>query len=217
MTYSKILVVLPHPDDEVFPMSGSLAKHIQEGAHVTYICLTLGEMGRNLGNPAFANRVTLPQMRRKELETSSKIIGVQDLRLLGYHDKTVEFEPFDQLDARIKAIYDEVEPDLVYTYHPKHGVHPDHNACGAAVIRVLATVDAAVRPPVRCCAFPDQGLGEPDVVTDVSAFLEQKTKALGAHKTQFQQYSELDLSLPENEDFLKRISTERFWLYPFKG
>lgn len=215
MTYKKILVILPHPDDEVFPMSGTLAKQISEGSHVTYICLTLGEMGRNLGNPAFANRVTLPQMRKKELMESSVNIGVQDLRLLGYHDKTIEFEPFEELDARLKEIYDEVQPDLIYSYHPLHGVHPDHNACGAAVIRMVASLPANERPPVRCCAFPDQGLGEPDVVEDVTAFLPQKTESLRAHKTQFQAYSNLDLTLAENADFLKRISTERFWLYKF--
>ena len=43
-----ILVVLPHPDDEAFGLAGTLAKHIDQGVPVTYICLTLGEMGRNL-------------------------------------------------------------------------------------------------------------------------------------------------------------------------
>lgn len=213
--YKRILVVLPHPDDEVFPMSGSLRKHIEEGAHITYLCLTLGEMGRNLGNPAFANRVTLPAYRKNELMTSAKIIGIQDLRLLGYHDKTVEFEPFEAIDAHIGSIMAEVKPDLIYSYHPLYGVHPDHNACGAVVVRIVSAMKPEERPPVRCCAFPDMGLGEPDVVTDVSPYLSYKTEALKAHKSQFQAYSDIDITLPENQDFLKRISTERFWLYKF--
>ena len=72
---NNILVILPHPDDEAFGLSGSLAKHISEGAHVTYACLTLGEMGRNMGVPPFANRVTLPAIRKKELEASCAAIG----------------------------------------------------------------------------------------------------------------------------------------------
>ena len=47
MVQKHILVVLPHPDDEVFPMSGTLSRLIGEGSYVTYVCLTLGEMGRN--------------------------------------------------------------------------------------------------------------------------------------------------------------------------
>ena len=40
--HQRILVVYPHPDDEAFSVSGTLAKYIDSGAHVTYACLTLG-------------------------------------------------------------------------------------------------------------------------------------------------------------------------------
>ena len=96
---SRILVVLPHPDDEAFGLSGTLAKYIDNGAQVTYACLTLGEMGRNMGVPPFATRVTLPSIRKEELEASCRAIGIQDLRMLGFHDKTIEFEDQDQLDG----------------------------------------------------------------------------------------------------------------------
>ena len=51
-----ILVVFPHPDDEAFSVAGTLALYINEGTPVTYMCLTLGQMGRNLGNPPFTTR-----------------------------------------------------------------------------------------------------------------------------------------------------------------
>lgn len=47
----QVLVIFPHPDDEAFGVSGTIAKHIQNGTPVTYACLTLGEMGRNMGDP----------------------------------------------------------------------------------------------------------------------------------------------------------------------
>lgn len=217
MTYKRILVILPHPDDEVFPMSGTLAKMISEGSHVTYLCLTLGEMGRNLGNPPFANRITLPAVRKKELETSTGIIGIQDLRLLGYHDKTIEFEPFDSLDARLLAIVKEVKPDLVFSFYPGYGVHPDHNACGAATIRVIGSLPKAERPVVYCSAFPTANdLGEPDVVIDIRPFLEKKLGALKAHSSQFQMSEILERYQEEESAFKRRIGVERFWTYPFK-
>lgn len=45
-----LLVVLPHPDDEAFGVAGTILSHKEAGHDVTYICLTLGEMGRNMGN-----------------------------------------------------------------------------------------------------------------------------------------------------------------------
>ena len=100
----RVLVVFPHPDDEAFSSSGTIAKLIAEGAHVTYACLTLGEMGRNLGVPLIANRVTLPSIRKQELIKAAEAIGIQDLRCLGYLDKTIEFEPYEKIDAEIAAI-----------------------------------------------------------------------------------------------------------------
>lgn len=41
----QVLVVFPHPDDEAFGVSGTIATHIENGTPVTYACLTLGEMG----------------------------------------------------------------------------------------------------------------------------------------------------------------------------
>ena len=212
----RILVVLPHPDDEVFPMSGTLAEYIYEGSTVTYACLTLGEMGRNLGNPPFANRVTLPQVRLKELEESCQIIGIQDLRCLGFHDKTIEFEPHEYLDGRILTIIEEIQPELIFTFYPGYGVHPDHNACGAAVIRIVNGMKKEDRPVVMCTAFPtDNDLGKPDVVNKIGIYMKQKIGALKAHSSQFR-IPELESDLNEEHDaFMKRISTERFWIYQF--
>ena len=51
-----VLVIFPHPDDETFSSAGTIASYIDAGVPVTYACLTLGQMGRNLGNPPFATR-----------------------------------------------------------------------------------------------------------------------------------------------------------------
>ena len=216
MKMDKILVVLPHPDDEVFPMSGTLSKLISEGSHVTYVCLTLGEMGRNLGNPPFANRVTLPAAREKELRKSCDVIGIHDLRLLGFHDKTIEFEPYDYIDGKIKEIIDEVHPDVIFSFYPGYGVHPDHNACGAAVIRIVDSMPPEERPAVYCTAFPtDNDLGKPQVVNDISDYIDQKMGSLEAHSSQFRIPDLLKSWNEKEEDFMRRIKKERFWIYKF--
>ena len=65
-----VLVIFPHPDDESFSSAGTLAGYLDAGVPVTYACLTLGQMGRNLGNPPFATRESLPSIREKELHLS---------------------------------------------------------------------------------------------------------------------------------------------------
>lgn len=213
-----ILVILPHPDDEAFGISGTLAKHIQNGTQVTYACLTLGEMGRNMGIPPFANRVTLPEIRKKELEESCEAIGIQDLRMLGFHDKTIEFEDQVLLDGQIDALLNELKPSLIITFYPGYSVHPDHDATGAAVIRTVARLPKEERPPVHCIAFANNivEIGEPKVINDVRDFLKHKMASIQAHRSQFQA-AELLGSKPLNDKEIQaRFGTEHFWIYPFE-
>lgn len=214
-----ILVVLPHPDDEAFGLSGTLAKHIRNGAKVTYACLTLGEMGRNMGIPPFANRVTLPEIRKKELEESCNAIGIQDLRLLGFHDKTIEFEDKEQLDKQIADLLKELNPSLVVTFYPGYSVHPDHDATGAAVIRTIARLPKEQRPVVHCIAFAknlEQGIGKPDVINDVKDMLQIKMASIQAHRSQFQADELLGSKKLGDKDLIKRFGTEHFWTYKFE-
>ncbi|WP_307588790.1 bacillithiol biosynthesis deacetylase BshB2 [Paenibacillus wynnii] len=216
---NNILVVLPHPDDEAFGVSGTLAMHVQNGAKVTYACLTLGEMGRNMGIPPFANRVTLPEIRKKELEASCRAIGIQDLRMLGFHDKTIEFELQELLDERIDALLQELRPSLVITFYPGYSVHPDHDACGAAVIRTVGRLSEKERPLVHCIAFAknlEQSIGNPDIINNVRDFLKQKMSSIEAHRSQFQAAELLGSKKLKPREIQDRFGTERFWTYSFK-
>lgn len=214
----RVLVVFPHPDDEAFSSSGTIAKLIAEGAHVTYACLTLGEMGRNLGVPLIANRVTLPSIRKQELHGAAKAIGIQDVRSLGYLDKTVEFEPYEKIDADIAALIAEIKPHRIITFLPGYSVHPDHNATGAAVVRVVSRLPKDEQPIVWCVAFAHhtvEDCGEPDVVINIEPYLSNKYNALAAHASQVNVKKMFGDFKKDYASIVKNFATERFWTYKF--
>ncbi|MBO2942843.1 bacillithiol biosynthesis deacetylase BshB2 [Paenibacillus sp. F411] len=216
----RVLVVFPHPDDEAFGTSGTLAKLIHEGWQVTYACLTLGEMGRNMGVPPFANRITLPAIRKLELEESCKAIGIQDVRMLGFHDKMVEFEEPEVIDGEMKKLLDEVKPSLVITFYPGYSVHPDHDSTGASVIRTIQRLPKDERPEVHCLAFSNgcrDYIGEPDVYQDVEEYIDQKIQSITAHRSQFQAPELVGDKKLSREDMVLRFGVESFWTYPFEG
>lgn len=213
-----VLVVFPHPDDEAFGVSGTISSHINNGTPVTYACLTLGQMGRNLGNPPFATRESLPQIRKKELQESAKAMGVKDLRMLGYRDKTVEFEDEEKLADVFSEMIAELNPSLIITFYPGYSVHPDHEATGRAVLRAVSRLPKEDRPKLHLVAFSNncvEELGEPDVLHDVSAVGEQKLGAIGAHRTQTALfYDDMKKRLDAKDpDALKWLHYERFWTY----
>ncbi len=220
MMEKQVLVIFPHPDDEAFGTAGLMTKFVKEGVPVTYACATLGEMGRNMGNPFFATRETLPEVRRKELKDACKAMGVDDLRMLGFRDKTLEFEDPELLVSTFSQLVDELQPSLIITFYPGYGIHPDHDACGAAVIETVKRMPAAQRPTVYAVPItPDREtvLGKPDKVYDVTDVLETKINTIKAHRSQTEaMVARLDDgSLDPNSDIMRYIRQESFWIYPF--
>jgi bacillithiol biosynthesis deacetylase BshB2 len=215
-----VLVIFPHPDDEAFSVSGTLALHREAGTPVTYLCLTLGEMGRNLGNPPFATRESLPKIRKKELIDAANAIGIQDLRMLGLRDKTIEFEDDEKLTSLFTDAINELNPSLIITFYPGYSVHPDHEATARAVVRAVERMEEKERPKLHCVAFSNNcidELGQPDIVHDITAVEEKKVATFTAHRSQTQAMVIDWKEKFENQDadFLDWIRKERLWTYKF--
>ncbi|WP_088187005.1 bacillithiol biosynthesis deacetylase BshB2 [Desulfosporosinus sp. FKA] len=203
-----ILVVFPHPDDETFGCGGTLALFAKSGIPITYICGTLGQMGRNMGNPFFANRETLPKIREAELEEACKAIGIQHLIKLGLRDKTIEFEDPEPIVTRIEQILREVQPSLVLTHYPGYAVHPDHNALGELTIKAVSHLSTQDRPTIYAHAFArncQDVIGPPDIVNDISAVADVKYAAILAHRSQSQ------VMFPRAYSHM--LQRESFWTY----
>jgi N-acetylglucosamine malate deacetylase 2 len=216
-----VLVVLPHPDDEAFGISGTLATYVENGTPVTYVCLTLGEMGRNLGNPPFTTREGLPKIRKQELLDAANAIGIQDLRMMGLRDKTVEFEDEAELAGKISAIIDELHPSLIITFYPGYSVHPDHEATARAVVRAVSELSDQMQPKLQCIAFSNNcvaELGEADIINDVSLVQAKKIAAIKAHRSQTEVMSMIWAGKLEANDpeLLKWIQQERLWTYKWE-
>lgn len=217
---SHVLVIFPHPDDEAFGVSGSISLHREKGTPVTYVCATLGEMGRNMGNPPIATRESLPYIRKKELLNAVKAIDINHLHMLGLRDKTLEFEELDELADRFHGFIDELKPSLVITFYPGFSVHPDHDATGRAVVHAIKKLPKDARPKLQCVAFAHDSvekLGEPDVIVDVTSVQEKKIACIQSHKTQVAGFMEGLPEKLENKDpeILQWLNTERFWTYSF--
>ncbi|MEH7635260.1 bacillithiol biosynthesis deacetylase BshB2 [Bacillus pumilus] len=213
-----VLVMLPHPDDESFGVAGLIAQSRKRGIPVTYACGTLGEMGRNMGSPTYANRETLPELRKQELINACKEMDITDLRMLGLRDKTLEFEDDEYLADVMETIIDEVKPTLIVTFYPGHGVHPDHDAIGEAVIRALYRKKKEDRPVTYCMAITknrEEVLGNADITIDITDVADIKLNALRAHRTQTEgMLRELEQKLKNKEPVVQKwFDEEIFWTY----
>jgi N-acetyl-1-D-myo-inositol-2-amino-2-deoxy-alpha-D-glucopyranoside deacetylase len=135
---ASLLIVLAHPDDEVFH-GGVLADLSERGVRVTLVCATDGDAGKV--HPSVGPVSDLGALRIEELRLSCTRLGIDDPVLLRFHDSARKerqrhddphaLANVDMLDveAALRGIIADVKPHVIVTFEP-HGwyYHPDHVA-----------------------------------------------------------------------------------------
>ncbi len=166
MSERSLLLVHAHPDDESIETGATMAKYAAEGARVTLVTCTLGELGEII--PPELQHLTpdeLGQYRIGELERACEALGVTDHRFLGgagrWRDSGMMGLPdnddprcFWQADVAEAArdlvkVIEEVNPDVIVSYDANgfYG-HPDH----IQAHRVTKLAHALAAPAARLYA-----------------------------------------------------------------
>jgi LmbE family N-acetylglucosaminyl deacetylase len=192
----RVLVIAAHPDDIDFGTAGSVARWISEGAQISYCVVTDGSAGSNEPD---VDLEALAVARHAEQRAAAAVVGVQDVRFLGYKDCTLQ--PSMDLRRDLTRIIRELQPDRVVCQDPttvfvndSYINHPDHRAAGEAAIYAVFP-SAETRP-----AFPEllaEGYEpfhvtelylnltlQPDTYIDISETIEKKLDALRCHASQ---------------------------------
>ncbi len=207
----KMLLIVPHPDDEVYGASGTLMDFIAEGHQVGLVTLTQGEAGRTLG--LADSREELAHMRKAELQACLHILGVQVHEHLHYPDKALREQPFDELVEVARAAIMRYQPEIVLTFAPNgSNGHPDHVTTHRAVKTAWDSLDKAQRPKLWYYATDQAPENEalraewlpPNIQRDVSHHLTRKLQAIACHRTQALSSIDFIRQYPE------RITSETF-------
>ena len=205
-----LLVVFAHPDDESFGPAATLAKYVGQGVRITHISATRGEAGE-ISDPHLATPETLGQVREEELRCACQVIGIQELRFLGYRDGQMSSYDPQEIEGQVVRAIREVRPQVVLTFGPD-GIsgHLDHITIGKATTDAFFSAGdeerfsehmseglsphkaeksyyvAVPRSRFRAMSVDLPGTCDDRITTviDVVPFLEVKKRALACHKTQ---------------------------------
>jgi LmbE family N-acetylglucosaminyl deacetylase len=190
MSNQTLLVVLAHPDDESFSIGGTLAKYAAAGVRVVLVCATRGEAGIEGVDLESAGEI-----RTRELQQAAGILGINEVRFLGYRDGELSFANLEVILAQVAKLIREIEPQIVITFGPD-GItgHPDHitihkvttqafdQAQPAACLYYIAPSEATLE---GCGMAPSsQKAGGPVAAIDVAEHLLTKVRAMQCHASQ---------------------------------
>jgi LmbE family N-acetylglucosaminyl deacetylase len=183
---ARVVVVAPHPDDEVLACGGWLARHAQRGGRIAIVAVTDGEASHH-ADPDW------PPLRLAPARRAERLAGLDRLGVSG-DTVTPLTVPDGDVAARGQGLEDALRAllrfdDRVVTTWRGDG-HPDHDATGTATASVCEAIGCRLwEAPVWMWhwSWPD----DPRVpwhrlraLALTSETLARKTDALRAHATQ---------------------------------
>lgn len=195
-----VLAFGAHPDDVEISAAGSVARLVAEGRKVGIVDLTRGELGTR-GSAA---------IRDEEAARAAQILGVSVRENLNLPDGFFQGDK----DSILKAVdvIRQYRPSLVLCNAPSDR-HPDHGrgaalihqACFLAGLPKIESNYAAHRPALVLNYVQDFFI-EPNVVWDVSDYMELKMESLGAYASQFYNPQSTEKATPiSGPEFLEHI------------
>jgi len=161
-----VIAIGAHPDDIELGAGGSLALHRAQGDTVRFLILTKG------------GKLSAPSKREAEARDAADVLGVDDVRFMGYEDTKVPYD--DDIVERIDSHLTELDADRVYI-HTEEDTHQDHRHAALASIAAGRNTDEvlAFESPSTRSSF------DPQYYISLSKeFLERKIEAIRTHESQ---------------------------------
>jgi LmbE family N-acetylglucosaminyl deacetylase len=182
----KVLVIAPHPDDEVLGVGGTIAKFASKGNEIYVVVVTKGYP------PLFSEDMVI--RGRQEALKAHELLGVKKTFFLDkFPAAKLDTVPHSEINAELANIIHMLKPDILFI--PFNGdIHLDHQ-------QVFLSSLVAIRP--NGCGFSPQSvyayetLSEtnwnapyltpgfiPNVFIDISDFLDKKIQAMKSYQSQ---------------------------------
>ena len=180
----RVLVIAPHPDDEIIGVGGTIAKRAKAGDEV-YVCVV------TKGQEPMFKREFIEQGRKECREADAKL-GVKDTIFLDFPAVMLETVPRYEFNGKIAEVVQKINPDEVYIPH-RGDMQIDHQM-------VVDATMVAVRPrgknyPKRVYAYEtlsETGWNIPNTVNefiptvyeDISDYFDTKLEAMSVFESQ---------------------------------
>ena len=162
-----VLVLAPHPDDEVFGCGGAIAQHVRSGQPVCVVVLTDGALYADV------------EVRQQESRAAAQVLGYGAPEFWGFPDGGLSYS--DELAQRLADRIAQCGADLVYAPSPWEN-HPDHRQA-----QLLATEAVRRSTPELRLAFYEVGAPlRPNVLLDITMVMETKEAAMRCFASQLE-------------------------------
>lgn len=170
-----VLAIGAHFDDIELGCSGSLAKHVAAGDHVTiYVATKSGFVSPDNVTVRSDDEAMAEGKAAAELIGGSLVCG-------GFETLHLEFE--DELNSQLVHLIEQEKIDLIYTHH-KGDVHHDHLALAKASLHAGRHVPRILT--YHSNWYQSDESFAPDFYVDITDTWSKKEEVIKAHKSEYE-------------------------------
>lgn len=185
---SKILVVAPHPDDEVLGVGGTLLRRKAEGAVTAWLIVTKISVEHGWNEKKVNQRAI-------EIIQVAALFGFDEVYQLDFPSTQLDSLPMSDLVASISNVFKAFAPDEVFVPHSAD-IHSDHRV----VFNAVASCAKWFRYPSvkRVLAYETlsetdfvlgkQGMFCPNLFINIGAFLDKKLQAMEIYSSELGEF-----------------------------
>ncbi len=170
----RVMVLAPHPDDDVIGCGGTLCKHRMAGDDVSVIYLTDGARGRDHAAPPCPETA---KERRREAERAAGVLGIRDLVFLEFTDG--ELSSGAETVTLLLRELERTSPQAVFLPFLQDS-HPDHRAAN----RAFAAAVRKRKARMDVYAYEVWTPLPANRLVDISSVAGDKEKAIRMHASQ---------------------------------
>ncbi len=183
-----VLVIAPHPDDEVLGCGGTIAKHVREGSTV-YLCIVTKAYP-----PEWSEKEI--EERKSEVFKVAETLGIKQVYFLNLPTVKLDTVAQKEFNDLISQVMDNVKPQIIYIPH-KGDVNRDHQIVfDAVMVAIRPKPDLLIEKVLSYEALSETEWGAPfvenafipNVYVDISETLEIKLKAMSEYKSELKEY-----------------------------
>ena len=185
---AKVLVIAPHPDDEVLGCGGTIVKYVREGSEV-HLCIVTKAYP-----PEWPEEEV--KKRREEVLKVNEILGIKKTFFLDLPTLKLDTIPQKELNNVIIQVVNEVQPEVLYIPH-KGDVNKDHRLVFDAVMVLVRPKPGSVIKKVLsyetlsetewAAPFIENAF-VPNIYVDISETLEVKLRAMSEYSSELKEY-----------------------------
>ena len=170
----RVLVIAPHPDDEIFGCGGAIALYRQRETQVQVLVLTDG-----VALSSDAERQQLAATRVAETQKALAVLGVADVQFWALEDRSLVHHE----DLRQRLHQAMCGMDLVIA--PSYAeIHPDHAAAGYAVCDAIRQWSDKNGAAPNLLLYEVGALLQPNFLLDISSVWALKWQAMQCFDSQ---------------------------------